>query len=134
VSRDRGGERRAHVVRSGESLWSISRVYDVNVRELASWNAMAPGDVLNVGRELVVWGARSANAAVPARAASSSMQAQIRRVDYVVLRGDSLSAIAGRFRVTVTKLLEWNGNVSTEKYLQPGQRLVMYVDVTEQST
>jgi membrane-bound lytic murein transglycosylase D len=95
---------------------------------------MAPGDVLNVGRELVVWGSQSANAAVPARAASGSMQAQIRRVDYVVRRGDSLSAIAGRFRVTVTNLLEWNGNVSTEKYLQPGQRLVMYVDVTEQST
>jgi membrane-bound lytic murein transglycosylase D len=134
VSRERGGERRVHVVRSGESLWTISRNHNVNVRELASWNAMAPGDVLNVGRELVVWGNGSANASVPARAASGSMQAQIRRVDYVVRRGDSLSAIAGRFRVTVTKLLEWNGNVSTQKYLQPGQRLVMYVDVTEQST
>jgi membrane-bound lytic murein transglycosylase D len=134
VSRDRGGERRIHVVRSGESLWTISRAHNVNVRELASWNAMAPGDVLNVGRELVVWGSQSANAAVPARAASGSMQAQIRRVNYVVRRGDSLSAIAGRFRVTVTKLLKWNGNVSVQKYLQPGQRLVMYVDVTEQST
>ena len=29
--------------------------YDVSVRELASWNAMAPGDVLSVGRKLVIW-------------------------------------------------------------------------------
>jgi membrane-bound lytic murein transglycosylase D len=54
-------------------------------------------------------------------------------VNYVVRRGDSLSLIAGRFRVTVAKLLEWN-SLSAQKYLQPGQRLVMYVDVTEQST
>ncbi|HEY9181837.1 MAG TPA: transglycosylase SLT domain-containing protein, partial [Gammaproteobacteria bacterium] len=54
-STPRNGERREHVVQAGESLWSISRTYDVDVRRLASWNSMAPGDVLSVGRSLVVW-------------------------------------------------------------------------------
>jgi membrane-bound lytic murein transglycosylase D len=133
MSRPRSGERHSHIVRSGDSLWSISQLYDVNVRDLAAWNAMAPGDVLSVGRELVVW-ANAAPTATPASSPAPRAQAQIRRVDYVVRRGDSLSLIAGRFRVTVGKLLEWNSKVSTQKYLQPGQRLVLYVDVTKQST
>ncbi len=54
-STPRNGERREHVVQAGETLWSISRSYDVDVRSLASWNSMAPGDVLSVGRDLVVW-------------------------------------------------------------------------------
>ena len=46
--------------------------------------------------------------------------------------GDSLSSIARRFRVTVADLREWNG-VAAEKIFKPGQRLKMFVDVTEQS-
>jgi membrane-bound lytic murein transglycosylase D len=134
INRARAGERVSHVVQPGESLWSISLAYDVNVRELAAWNAMAPGDVLSVGREVVVWANSNSAVARAAPATANPDRAQIRRVDYVIRRGDSLSSIASRFKVTVAKLLEWNSSASTEKYLQPGQRLVMYVDVTEQST
>ena len=43
-----------------------------------------------------------------------------------------LSSIARRFKVSVGKLVEWNAGAA-DKYLQPGQRLKMFVDVTEQS-
>jgi membrane-bound lytic murein transglycosylase D len=133
TNRTRSGERSSHVVRPGDSLWSIATAFDVNVRELAAWNAMAPGDVLSVGREVIVWTNSGSATASSTAAAANADRPQIRRIDYVVRRGDSLSSIAGRFKVTVAKLLEWNANASTEKYLQPGQRLVLYVDVTEQS-
>ena len=132
INRERAGSRSEHVVRAGESLWTISRAYHVNVRELASWNAMAPGDVLSVGRKLVIWTKPGETPAVFASAVAPT-QEQIRKVDYVVRRGDSLYSIASRFRITVSKLVEWN-DLSVKKYLQPGQRLVMYVDVTEQSS
>lgn len=142
-STPRNGERREHVVQSGESLWSISRAYDVDVRRLASWNSMAPGDVLSVGRSLVVWteapaqiAATATGEAAVARTDSSAGFAtgdRIREISYVVRRGDSLSAIADRFRVTVAKLLEWNSGAG-DKYLQPGQRLKLFVDVVEQSS
>ena len=138
----RNGERRAHVVRSGESLWSIARDYDVELRSLASWNSMAPGDVLSVGRELVVWTQAPAQIAAAATSAASltrsdtalglAVTSRIREITYVVRRGDSLSSIARRFRVTVDKLVEWNTGAGA-KYLQPGQRLKMLVDVTTQS-
>jgi membrane-bound lytic murein transglycosylase D len=138
----RNGQRRGHVVKSGESLWSIARAYGVDVRNLARWNAMAPGDVLSVGRELVVWTTAPAQVAVTATAAASLARSdsaagfaatnRIREITYVVRRGDSLSSIARRFKVTVDKLVEWNAGAA-DRYLQPGQRLKMVVDVTEQS-
>lgn len=136
VATERNGERRTHVVRTGDSLWSIARRYNVNVRALASWNAMAPGDVLSVGRELVIWTAGTGSQVTAERVAATipaGANEQIRRVNYVVRRGDSLSSIARRFRVTVQNITQWN-KVSAERLLHPGQRLVMYVNVTEQST
>jgi membrane-bound lytic murein transglycosylase D len=141
-STPRNGERREHVVQAGESLWSISRAYDVDVRSLASWNSMAPGDVLSVGRDLVVWTAPPAPIAAGATAQASLARSdaatgfvatnRLREITYVVRRGDSLSSIARRFKVPVGKLVEWNAGAG-DKYLQPGQRLKMRVDVTEQT-
>ncbi|MEJ2515495.1 MAG: LysM peptidoglycan-binding domain-containing protein [Gammaproteobacteria bacterium] len=122
-----GRSKRTHTVRSGESLWTISRRYGVGVRELAAWNGMAPGDTLSVGRELVIWSRSSAPAAT-----TLADDTRVRKVRYTVRRGDSLSRIATNFRVTVTQLKDWN-NLHDQRYLQPGQRLVMYVDITAQS-
>ncbi|MDX1562039.1 MAG: LysM peptidoglycan-binding domain-containing protein [Gammaproteobacteria bacterium] len=127
--RERDGQRVDYRVEPGDSLWSISRRFGVGTAELASWNAMAPGDVLSVGRTLVIW----TDDPVAAAAAAPAGPAQIRQVNYVVRSGDSLARIAGRFRVSVAELVEWNA-LSVDKYLQPGQSLVLYVDVTEQST
>jgi len=143
-STPRSGERKEHVVRSGESLWSIAQQYAVDVRSLAVWNSMAPGDVLSVDRELVIWNRSPPSGAVSQASAQATVARtdavagfaagndRIRQVTYVVRRGDSLFSIAQRFRVTVPKLVEWNAGAG-DKYLQPGQRLVMFVDVTEQS-
>jgi peptidoglycan lytic transglycosylase D len=137
----RSGVRKEHVVSSGESLWSISRSYGVDVRALASWNAMAPRDTLAVGRSLVVWtdapatGGKNTAQARVARTdtvAGFALNERVRQVTYTVRRGDSLSSIARRFHVMLPKLLEWNTGAA-DKYLQPGQRLVLFVDVTEQS-
>ena len=135
------GVRKEHVVGSGETLWSIAGKYKVDVRSLASWNSMAPGDTLSVGRSLVVWsdapatGSQNTAQARVARTdsvAGFALNDRIRQVTYVVRSGDSLSSIARRFHVTVPKLVELNAGAS-DKYLQPGQRLTMFVDVTEQS-
>lgn len=136
-NREREGRRHTHVVRRGESLWTIAQRYGVGVRELASWNAMAPGDTLSVGRELVIWGGTAAagptTAAAAVPASTSTASPRVRRVNYIVRRGDSLAEIGQRFRVSVDELVEWNG-ISPDDYLQPGQKLTLYIDVTEQSS
>ncbi|HEX2140475.1 MAG TPA: LysM peptidoglycan-binding domain-containing protein, partial [Woeseiaceae bacterium] len=126
-NRERDGQRHEHVVRAGESFWSISRRFGVSTRELAAWNAMAPGDTLSIGQKLVVWSAQDAPASGPVD------RDLTRKLHYTVRNGDSLYEIAQRFRVTVSDLVRWNG-IQREKILRPGQRLTMYVDVTQQSS
>lgn len=110
-----------HVVRSGESLWTIARANNVTVAQLASWNGMAPSDTLRPGRKLVIW----VNKVSETQTKSSVM----RQITYTVRSGDSLARIGKRFNVTVNDLIRWN-QLEGEKYLQPGQRLKVYVDVT----
>jgi len=117
-----------YVVRNGDSLWTIGRKFGVSSRAIARWNGMAPRDTLRVGRELII----KSNKAVATTIAPSGPAGTQRRIAYRVRNGDSLSTISSRFRVTVNQLVSWN-KLDRAKYLQPGQNLVMYVDVTRQS-
>jgi membrane-bound lytic murein transglycosylase D len=130
-SRARADNKIDHVVRNGESFWSIGQRYGVTTRELSAWNGMAPGDTLPVGRTLVVWS--DANSASPSTAPSNAPGNTTRKQNYTVRNGDSLYMIASRFRVTIAELTRWN-NIDKNKILRPGQKLTMYVDVTRQSS
>lgn len=121
----RQGNRIEHLVQSGDSFWLLARRHGISVRELASWNNMAPGDPLIAGQRLVIW-SRADNASTIANANNRSV---IRRVNYTVRNGDNLANIATRFRVSVSDIARWN-NINTSRYLQPGQNLTLHVDVT----
>ncbi|UCB53826.1 MAG: LysM peptidoglycan-binding domain-containing protein [Thiotrichales bacterium] len=111
-----------HYVQNGESFWSISRKYNVNMHSLAKWNGMAVKDPLRKGQKLVVW-TKGSSKHKPSRT--------IQPIHYTVRSGDSLSRIASRYSVSVSDLHRWN--TIEGKYLQPGQKLKLYVDVTEQT-
>jgi membrane-bound lytic murein transglycosylase D len=129
LAQPRGVSKTEHMVKSGESFWSIGRKYGVSTRDLAKWNGMAPGDTLGAGRTLVVWTGKT-----PVQVGGSRSD-QVRKVTYTVRQGDSLARISSRFRVSVSEIQKWNAATLTKsKYLQPGQKLVMYVDVTAQSS
>lgn len=125
---NRSGTKRVHIVRPGQSLWSISRSYGVSTGALAKWNAMAPIDTLRVGQKLVVWtkGKLSQTVSINQTRPSNALHA----LRYTVRKGDSLYRIADRFNITVADIKRWN---RVGKYLQPGQKLKLYVDVTSQS-
>ncbi|MHA7878346.1 MAG: lytic transglycosylase [Saccharospirillum sp.] len=120
-----GGENRNRIdyqVKSGDTFWDIARAHDVSVQNLARWNNMAPGDVLRPGQTLAIWveGAE--------RRTVVNDREVVRRVGYTVRRGDSLYRIANRFNVRIADIERWNS--IDQKYLQPGQTLTLYVDVT----
>ncbi|PMI51846.1 hypothetical protein BCU63_25880 [Vibrio splendidus] len=80
---------------------------------------MGPRDTLRIGQELVIW-------------KNSSDGAIIRTVFYNVRSGDTVSGIASKFKVKSADVVKWNA-LQNKKYLQPGQKLKLYVDVTKVS-
>jgi membrane-bound lytic murein transglycosylase D len=125
----RSGTKHEHIVRRGQSLWSISRDYSVTTSALAKWNGIAPIDTLSVGQKLVVWTDKTPSIQ-RVSFTDTSARTNLYALRYTVRKGDSLSRIANRFNIRVSDIKRWN---TLGKYLQPGQKLKLYVDVTRQS-
>ena len=127
-SGQRGQVRLDHRVAGGESFWSVARKYEVDMHQLARWNGLAIKDTLRPGQTLVVW----------QRATTTATQAglpqQIRKLGYRVRSGESLATIASKFNVNVRDILEWNNDLRSRKYIHPGDRLTLYVDVAQTSS
>lgn len=129
---ERSGRRIRYEVQAGDSFWDIARRYNVSVNQLAKWNGMAPRDTLRAGDQLVIWVPEGANVQ------ESSLRLPdlerkipgetVRRVSYAVRHGDSLFGIARRFSVDVGDIRRWNRIDGS--LLRPGQRLTLYVDIT----
>lgn len=133
-NRRRNGYKLEYHVRAGDTLWEIARKYEVGVRQLAKWNGMAPRDPLKPGKKLVIWtDDRSKISSInPADFVHPFDKNTTRRIGYTVRNGDSLARISQRFRVSINSLKRWN-KLDGVKYLQPGQRLTLYVDVKRQT-
>ncbi|MEZ5498949.1 MAG: LysM peptidoglycan-binding domain-containing protein [Steroidobacteraceae bacterium] len=117
-----------HVVRRGDSLWTIARRNNMNVATLARINGINPRSTLRTGQRLVLNPAARASSA-PAASTNNATAADSgtkRQVTYVVRRGDNLWQIARIFQVTVTQIAQWNG-LTTRSILRPGQRLKIHV-------
>jgi membrane-bound lytic murein transglycosylase D len=117
-------ERRIHRVRSGESLWSISRRYGMTVAQLARMNHISTKSLLQPGQRLQVAG--SAVGQSTAEPSAQRVAAAGGKVSYKVKRGDTLSAIARRFEVTIRDLQAWN-NMGRSTALRAGQSLTIHV-------
>jgi membrane-bound lytic murein transglycosylase D len=122
----RGGEgskKLNYTVQSGDSFWSLSKKHKVSVAKIAKWNGMAPKDPIKPGQKLVIW----------SKTVSINKNREIiRKIRYRVRNGDSLYLIADKFNVKVKDINRWN-QLKNKKYLQPGEQLILYVDVTQGS-
>ncbi len=96
-----------HRVARGETLSSIARKYGVSVASLKAWNGLDDASI-QAGQRLKVEG--GSTAAAPARATT-----------HRVRRGETLTAIAQKYGVSVGDLKTWN-NLRSGKILV-GQRL-----------
>ena len=107
-----------YIVKSGDSLWSIARENRISTRTLARWNKISISAPLQIGQKLLIKNGKSEG--------SSGIT---RKVSYRVKGGDSVARIADRFNVKIKDIIAWN-TLEKSKYIHPGDKLTLYVDVT----
>lgn len=112
-----------YTVNSGDSLWLIANKYKTDTKTLARWNNMGLGDPLMPGKKLVLW-------LEPEQSkTNNSTRSVIKKVIYTIRSGESLAVVANKFKVSVNDIREWNPKVSSKKYVQPGDKVTLLVNV-----
>lgn len=97
-----------HTVRSGDTLFSISRQYDITVAEIREWNDLED-DALRIGMEI--------------RIASPQ---QYEALTHTVSPQETLFSVSRQYGVTIAEIQQWNNLENTA--LSIGQELIIYSD------
>ncbi|NDV20954.1 LysM peptidoglycan-binding domain-containing protein [Pseudodesulfovibrio sp. JC047] len=111
-----------YVVRSGDTLWSISQVFGTTVNTLKRSNGLRSSR-LKIGQKLYI--PNSSNAATK-QAVKNAGKVKTQLVKYKVRRGDNLTSISQKFGVKVSDLRRWN-SLNSRGTIYAGQRLKVYV-------
>lgn len=120
-------------VRSGDTLYGLSKRHKVSLTELMAVNdlkgpALKPGQKLYLPASNSAAGARSPSADLASRPAEPSIPVAEAPADwtgsYVVRQGDSVYAVARRFNVKPADLQRYNGITDVRK-VKPGTVLKM---------
>jgi len=98
-----------YIVSEGDSLWSISKKYNLEVRDLARMNSLSEDEFLQLGQQLSI-GNKNIH---------RNMESKKRTILYSVKQGDNLYKISELFDVTIKSIEEINN--FNEATLMPGQ-------------
>lgn len=98
-----------HVVKQGETLFSISKMYDITVGELRDWNNLESNS-LRTGQVLII--------------APHADDSADERIMHKVQPGESLFGISRQYNVTIAEIQEWNNLEETS--VEEGTELVIY--------
>jgi membrane-bound lytic murein transglycosylase D len=114
-SADEATQKSVYSVQRGDSLSTIALRFKTSTASLRQSNNLST-DVLQIGQKLVV---QHSSAIVNTD--------NTRRLSYRVRRGDSLYLIAEKFDLSIRDITRWN-KISRHEYLQPGQRLTLFIN------
>lgn len=123
-----------HNVAPGDSLWVLAHRHGTTIRQLQAWNGLKDGQYLRTGQQIIVGMGSAKNDAMiaPSMLTMPDEIAKPRKITYIVRRGDSLSRISQRFKVSIQQVKKWN-DLKNGQYLRPGQQLTLYVPLTADS-
>ncbi len=119
-------------VRRGDTLWAISREFDVPIGDLRAWNGLDRRAAIQSGQRLVLRPDSDRSARVKAADVASDTAPSVKpkRLTYRVKRGDTLWSVSRNFNVRISDIRTWNGLGRTSA-IRSGQRLVLYVNAEQ---
>lgn len=95
----------------GDTLSQIALDYDVSINDLVRWNNISNPNLIYVNQQIKIY--KESNYQV-----SEEPQSNI----YIVQKGDTLSAIALKYGVSVSDLVRWN-NISNPNLIYVGENI-----------
>jgi LysM repeat protein len=104
----------SHVVKKGESLFSISKLYNITVDELKKINNIINGSI-RPGQEIKL----SQPTVVPEKLDIAKAEPPVKTTTHKVISGESLSSISKMYNVPVDELKKLNN--LTDGKIKPGQ-------------
>ncbi|MCD8298601.1 MAG: LysM peptidoglycan-binding domain-containing protein [Opitutae bacterium] len=112
-------ETQTYVVKKNDSLWVISRKFNVSIEAICEANGITKNQTLRAGKKLII--PASGTGIKETRENAAVAEGEI----YIVQKGDALSTIARRKGTTVAKLKEAN-HLSNDN-IRIGQKLIIPV-------
>ena len=107
---------KTHVVKKGETLDKISKMYKCSIADLKKWNNLK-SNTINIGQKLKVYASDNQSSSTSTSTTTQSSSSKV----YTVKKGDSLWSIAKKNNVTVDYIKKKN-NLKTNE-LKVGQKL-----------
>ena len=95
-----------HVVKKNETLGGIAQKYGVSTSALQVVNSITNPNLLFVGKKLKI------------------PSGNVKQINYVIQKGDSLGSISSRFGVKLSTLVELN-NISRPDLIRVGQKIII---------
>ena len=103
-------------VKSGDTISELAERFRTSQKKIKSWNGIR-NDQIYIGKKLIIY--------VPINFDESKYTKQTtRKKIYTVKRGDSLSRIGHKYKVSINKIKSWNNLKSN--IIRPGQKLIIY--------
>ena len=127
-------------VEKGDTLYSISRKYQITVAELRAANNLSENDVIKVGQKLKIPTADISSAAALAadnkattNPTGATLSAGTATKEYTVVKGDTMYSIAKKNGMTLAEFMALN-NLDNSSVIKVGQKLKIAVAGSTKTT
>ena len=120
----------SHIVQSGETIYSISKLYGITPAELRNLNNLPfDVDILQIGQKLIV--ARNPVQIASSQTKVENTKVQTKIINHRVRKGETLSSIAQKYSVSIDDIIKLNN--LKKQTVKIGQILKIEQQTTQQN-
>lgn len=118
----------SYTVAPGDSIFKIARKQNVSVVDLIVWNDIQDIDKILTGDVLTIQKDYKINQALAKHNIDTQVHI-VRKISYQIKKGDTLSNIAKRFKVSIANIKSWNKLSSN--LIKYGENLKLHISIIE---
>jgi len=113
-----------YTIKKGDSLLKIAKKFNIDLKTLKSLNALDKTNTVKIGQKLKLPTNISTNKLVEKEVAKNNINSKVAKDYYVVKKGDTLSLIAKKSNVSITRIREIN-RLSRSSQIKVGEKIYL---------